>query len=113
LNQADALGTAGFAHTKAKKGKLPMRKRVHPLIWVFMSGLIFYFIITLARQQGEISLIQAEMQVIAHKISQEEKKRDELLEQKIKANTDAFIESIAREKLGMVKEGERLFVDSE
>ena len=30
-----------------------------------------------------------------------------------KAGTDEFIESIAREKLGMVKPGERLFVDSE
>lgn len=89
-----------------------MKKRMHPLIWVFMSGLIFYFIITLIRQQGDISLIQAEMQVLQHKISREEEKRDELLEQKIKANTDAFIENIAREKLGMVKEGERLFVDS-
>ena len=79
-----------------------MKKRVHPLIWVFMSGLIFYFIITLARQQSDISLIQAEMQVIEHKINQETEKKNELLEQKIKANTDAFIESIAREKLGMV-----------
>lgn len=106
------LETTGFALTKAKKGKLPMKKRVHPLIWVFMSGLIFYFIITLARQQSDISLIQAEMQVIEQKINQETEKKNELLEQKIKVNTDAFIESIAREKLGMVKEGERLFVDS-
>ncbi len=89
-----------------------MKKRMHPLIWVFMSGLFFYFLVTLFSQQGDISLIRAEMQVLEHKISQEEEKRDELLEQKIKANTDAFIESIAREKLGMVKEGERLFVDS-
>ena len=90
-----------------------MKKRVHPLVWVFMSGLVFYFLITLFRQQGEISLIQAEIQVLQHKIGQEEEKRDKLLEQKIKANTDAFIESVAREKLGMVKEGERLFVDSD
>lgn len=89
-----------------------MKKRMHPLVWVFMSGLVFYFIITLIRQQGDISLIRAEMQVLQYKISQEEEKRDELLEQKIEANTDAFIESIAREKLGMVKEGERLFVDT-
>jgi cell division protein FtsL len=89
-----------------------MKKRVHPFVWVFMSGLIFYFIITLVKQQDDISLIQAEMQVLQHKISQEQEKQDELMEQKIRANTDSFIESIAREKLGMVKEGERLFVDS-
>jgi cell division protein FtsB len=89
-----------------------MKKRMHPLVWVFMSGLVFYFIITLIQQQSEISMIRAQMQVLQQKINQEEKKREELLEHKIEANTDAFIESIAREKLGMVKEGERLFVDT-
>ena len=89
-----------------------MKKRMHPLVWVFMSGLVFYFIITLIQQQSEISMIRAQMQVLQQKINQEEKKREELLEQKVEANTDAFIESIAREKLGMVKEGERLFVDT-
>jgi len=89
-----------------------MKKRMHPLVWVFMSGLVFYFIVTLIQQQSEISMIRAQMQVLQHKISQEEQKREELLEQKVEANTDAFIESIAREKLGMVKEGERLFVDT-
>ena len=89
-----------------------MKKRMHPLVWVFMSGLVFYFIITLILQQSEISMIRAQMQVLQQKINQEEKKREELLEQKVEANTDAFIESIAREKLGMVKEGERLFVDT-
>jgi cell division protein FtsL len=39
--------------------------------------------------------------------------QEKLLEQQSKAGTDEFIESIAREKLGMVKPGERLFVDSE
>lgn len=89
-----------------------MKKRLHPLVWFIMSGLIFYFIITFARQKEEISIIRAEMQILEHKISQEEKKQEELLEKKRKANTDEFIEAIAREKLGMVKEGERLFVDT-
>lgn len=78
-----------------------------------MSGLIFYFIITLIQQQDEISAIRAQMQMLEHKISQERENQEKLLEQKSKANTDEFIESIAREKLGMVKEGERLFVDSD
>ncbi|NLN65675.1 MAG: septum formation initiator family protein [Clostridiaceae bacterium] len=90
-----------------------MKKRVYPFIWVFMSGLIFYFFVTVIRQNDEMSVIKAQIQVLEQKVAQEKDKREELLEQKSKANTDAFIESIAREKLGMVKEGERLFVDSE
>lgn len=78
-----------------------------------MSGLIFYFFVTVIRQNDEMSVIKAQIQVLEQKVAQEKDKREELLEQKSKANTDAFIESIAREKLGMVKEGERLFVDSE
>lgn len=90
-----------------------MKKRVHPVVWFLMSGLIFYFIITFTRQSEEFAVIRAEMQNLQQKISQEEKKREELLELKRKANTDEYIEYIAREKLGMVKEGERLFVDSD
>lgn len=90
-----------------------MKKRMNPLVLIIMSGLIFYFIITLIQQQDEISAIRAQMQMLEHKISQERENQEKLLEQKSKANTDEFIESIAREKLGMVREGERLFVDSD
>jgi cell division protein DivIC len=90
-----------------------MKKRVHPLVWVIMSGLIFYFVVTYIKQQEEISLIRAEMRALEHRIKQEKEKQEELLEQKSQINTDEFIESIAREKLGMVKEGERLFIDAD
>jgi cell division protein FtsB len=90
-----------------------MKKRVHPLVWVIMSGLIFYFVVTYIKQQEEISLIRAEVRALEHRIKQEKEKQEELLEQKSKINTDEFIESIAREKLGMVKEGERLFIDAD
>jgi len=89
------------------------KKRLNPLILILMSGLIAYFIVTYIRQEEEFSLIRSELRAIEHKIKQEEQAQEKLLEQQNKAGTDEFIESIAREKLGMVKPGERLFVDSE
>jgi len=89
------------------------KKRLNPLVFIIMSGLIVYFVVTYFRQREEFSLIRSELRAIEHKIRQEEQTHEELLEQQSKAGTDEFIESIAREKLGMVKPGERLFVDSE
>ncbi len=89
------------------------KKRINLLLLVIMSGLIVYFTVTFIRQQEEISVIQSEMRALKYKIAQEQETHDELLEQKSKANTDEFIENIAREKLGMVKAGERLFIDAD
>ncbi|HEY8499091.1 MAG TPA: septum formation initiator family protein [Clostridia bacterium] len=89
------------------------KKRLNPLVLILMSGFIVYFIVTYFRQQEEFSLIRSELRSVEYKIKQEEQLQEKLLEQQSKAGTDEFIESIAREKLGMVKPGERLFVDSE
>ncbi len=89
-----------------------VKKRVNPILLICMSALVVYFSITFFRQQEEFSVIQSEVRSVEHQIRQEEKVREELLEQQNKADTDEFIENIARKKLGMVKSGERLFVDS-
>ena len=56
-------------------------------------------------------MIQTQIKALEHRISKEEAIQDELLEQQTIIETDEFVEKIAREKLGMVKEGERLFID--
>jgi cell division protein FtsB len=76
-----------------------------------MSGLIVYFVVTYFKQQDEILMIQTQIKALEHRISKEEAIQDELLEQQTIIETDEFVEKIAREKLGMVKEGERLFID--
>lgn len=87
------------------------KKKLNIFILVLLSGLVVYFVVTFVRQQEEISTIQAEMRALQHKIAQEEETHEELLDQKSIIETDEFIEKIAREKLGMVKEGERIYVD--
>jgi cell division protein FtsB len=49
--------------------------------------------------------------ILQAKIKEEEKNMEELKKQKDIINSDEYIEKIAREKLGMVKKGEKIFVD--
>ncbi len=86
------------------------KKKLSPLVIIFMTGLIVYFLVTFFQQRDEISIIVSEMRVLQNKIDQEKETQEKLLEQQSKLESDEFIESIAREKLGMVKSGERLFV---
>ena len=56
-------------------------------------------------------MIENQMKVLKDRIEKEKAVQEELLEQQNIIETDEFIEKIAREKLGMVKEGERIYVD--
>jgi len=92
-----------------------MRKRsyINLIMLVLMTGLFVYFLATFIKQQEEISLIRAEMRSMEQKIAKEQEIHEELLEQANQVDSDEFIERIAREKLGMVKEGERLYIDAD
>lgn len=87
------------------------KRKLNVFLLVVMSGLIVYFIITFTKQQEEMNIIQNQKRALQHKIAKEKEIQEELLEQQTIIETDEFIEKIAREKLGMVKEGERIFVD--
>ncbi|NLK69239.1 MAG: septum formation initiator family protein [Clostridiaceae bacterium] len=87
------------------------KKKWNIIMLFLMSGLIVYFVVTYFKQQDEILMIQTQIKALEHRISKEEAIQDELLEQQTIIETDEFVEKIAREKLGMVKEGERLFID--
>ncbi|NLM09441.1 MAG: septum formation initiator family protein [Clostridiaceae bacterium] len=87
------------------------KKKLNVLLLIVMSGLLVYFAITFSKQQEEINMIENEMKVLKNKIAKEKEIQEELLEQQSIIETDEFIEKIAREKLGMVKEGERIYVD--
>ena len=90
-----------------KKGKL--------LRNAFIVALIFW-IVMLIKQQLNIKQYKDEISVLSSKIdvAQEELNQNKLdLEQK-KENTQSleYIEQVAREKLGMYLQNERVYVDS-
>ena len=89
------------------------KRHINLIMLVLMSGLIVYFLVTYVKQHDEISLIENEMNSLEQKIAKERQTQEELIELANQADTNGFIEKIAREKLGMVKEGERLYIDAD
>ncbi|AGC67287.1 putative septum formation initiator family protein [Thermoclostridium stercorarium subsp. stercorarium DSM 8532] len=87
------------------------KRKISMILLVLMSALLVYFVITFVKQQEEMNMIQNEMKTLQYKIEKEKETQEELLKQQDMIETDEFIEKIAREKLGMVKEGERIYVD--
>lgn len=98
-------------YTEDRADGMQKKKKLNVFLLVIMSGLLVYFAIILIKQQDEINTIQNEMIALKHKIEKEKETQEELLKQQIMIETDEFIEKIAREKLGMVKEGERIYID--
>ena len=73
---------------------------------------VCYFAYTIYNQQNyisgkEIHYAQLQKDIYAAKI-----KNEQLLHQKSLINTNEFAEKIAREKLGYVKDGEKVYVDT-
>ncbi len=74
--------------------------------------LLVYAAFTFTSQSEELYMINLEIKQLEQKIQKEEEIKKNLLEQKDEISSDDSIEKIAREKLGMVRDGERVFVDS-
>lgn len=80
----------------------PVRTGILVLTLLFTIGIV-RSVITIAQKRG----IVAERQQV---LRQEEAKRNELLERLKEATSASFIERAAREKLGLVKEGETVVI---
>lgn len=76
-----------------------------------MSVAFVYTAFTVYSQSREMTAIRIEMKEVQKRIEREKALKQELLRQKDELSSDESIEKIAREKLGMVKDGERIFVD--
>ena len=81
------------------------------------SGLIIfiifvvYFTYTVFIQQQMLQARSSEFKQAKTKIEEQQAIKEDLERQQKLLNTDAYIEKVAREKLGLVKEGERIFTD--
>lgn len=73
---------------------------------------ICYFGYTVYNQQIYIEQRQAQINKTEKEMHGETIKQQQLLKQKSTIDTDEFVEKIAREKLGYVKDGEKLYVDT-
>jgi len=73
--------------------------------------LIVYLSINLVNQQQLIDDKNSELAAVEAKIAAELKLQDELQQEKDMLLSEESIEKIARDRLGMVKPGERVFID--
>lgn len=89
--------------------KLFLKKLVSTLI---VTAVFIYGIFTLYEQQSEINSIKSEKEKYIALYEAEEMKYEQLLEIKNNINSDAYIEEVAREKLGLVMPYEIIFMDA-
>ena len=90
---------------------MQVKTKVNPIWMVLFILLIIYLSLNLVSQQQLIENINSELAEVEAKIDAQIKLSDELNREKDMLMSDESIEKIAREKLGMVKPGERVFID--
>ncbi|NLC68724.1 MAG: septum formation initiator family protein [Clostridiaceae bacterium] len=91
-----------------------MNKR-RRLKWGLLAiiALSVYFLFIIIDQQSIIDAKEEEIKNIQAKINEELNTNKKLLEQKEMLGSDEYIEQVAREELGMVKPGEKIYIDIE
>ncbi|MDP4095042.1 MAG: septum formation initiator family protein [Bacillota bacterium] len=89
-----------------------MNKRKKSKLGFFIVvALIIYFAYTIISQQKLLNNKKAALNAANDKYKQEQKINKDLNDEKGKVNSDEYYEKVAREQLGMVKPGEKIFVD--
>ncbi|OGO80460.1 MAG: hypothetical protein A2Y21_11240 [Clostridiales bacterium GWC2_40_7] len=88
--------------SKRKKSKLGL---------VLLMVIFIYFAYTAVGQQKILYMKDVELKKVQSEIDEETKENEKLKEEQEELNSDEFVEKTAREKLGMVKKGERVYFD--
>ena len=95
-------------------GETPRIVRRVPAFWIYglLMILAVYTAVTCIRQETDMQNLRRATSEILTKIEVQQRKNEQLLEQKVEIASGDSAELLAREKLGYVKDGERIFVDS-
>lgn len=82
--------------------------------WVIplLAFMLVYAAFAYTSQSKDLYTINLEIKELERKIERENSLKQELLAQKDEISSEDSIEKIAREKLGMLRDGERVFVDT-
>lgn len=88
-----------------------MKKRKLKFKNIFMFIFIVYAVITLVNQQFAISELRENEQTAVSKIEAVRKENSKLVEMINNASSSEYIEKMAREQLGLVKPGEKVYID--
>jgi cell division protein FtsB len=78
---------------------------------IMFIGVFIFFVFMFADQQKLLNARNMELERLENKISEETMLNEKLKEDIELLGSDEYIEKIAREKLGYIKEGEKIFID--
>lgn len=110
-NSAEEVKTS---EENIKEVKLPkFKKKRYILLYLAILGFAVYAVITLVSQQVEISDKKQQLQNLQDQIVVQEIKNDDLAEVKNYSDEELskYIEDKARNDMGYIKNGERVFVN--
>ena len=91
--------------------KMNKRKKINLIMIILLISVFIYFVSTFAQQQKQIYALSIQEKEFLDRIEKEKQTEAELKLKLELTSENQYVESIAREKLGMVKDGERIFVD--
>lgn len=97
----------------AKKPK-KQKEKSSPAIKVLKfitTALVVLLIFAFIDGQMQVSRMQRELDAAMQQVNQQKESNDELRNLVNTGDQDAYIERVARERLGYVKPGERIFID--
>ena len=96
------------AKKATKKAKVPTNRLLTVVICIAIAGLL----VTMISQQITMSKLSAESETLSGKILEQKEEKAKIDKQLEAPNELERVEQIARDQLGMLKSGERVFIDS-
>ncbi len=91
-------------------GAFYVRHKKAVTVWVFILAVLFLLFRGFI-QNPQIAKNREEIARLESQIEYEKARMEEVEALKTKVDTDEYIEKMAREKLGMIKENEKVFID--
>lgn len=96
-------GEVEAGSVKIKKAGLPTK--------IIVIALLVYMAISLLNLQEQIKSAQVQKEAVAAQVEELSKKNNKLASAISRGNDPALLQEIAREKLGLVLPGEKIFID--
>ena len=79
---------------------------------VVLVAIVMYSIVTFAKQETQLRKYDSDLQKYNVLVEEENLKQEQLTETRSKISTDEYIEEVARDRLGLVKPNEIVFIDA-
>ena len=97
---------------ETKKTKKPYR--IHPMWkWVLFAVVVVYCVITILTQQAQLNEQKKISDDLAAQEEELQKKVESLENELAYMDSDEYVERTARDRLGMIKDGEIIFEDED